>query len=228
MSCGVSSVSRGKKAAAMLRDSRSTRRGPVLAAEAHEPGPLVAREAIGLAGVDVGLDDPAPQRFVGDARIAGDLPHGMTRLAGASHALSQVMTGRSSDRYANVSSPIGTTVIAATLTDKRSGPPVAGRPMSCTRGAAAARAWYQGRSTHPALMTKAECSRPPCPCCWCLYGCTGSRRPSWAGRDCHAQALVGSWTGRGLVPCTLLLAGADTPRAGWCGGAANLVRRLDT
>jgi hypothetical protein len=43
----------------------------------------------------------------------------------------------------------------------------------------------------------------------------------------HAQALVRSRTGSGLVPDTFHLVGADTPLAGWCGeGAVDLVRRL--
>ncbi len=42
---------------------------PVLAPQPHELGPLVARQALGLASIDLGLDDPAAERLVADAEI---------------------------------------------------------------------------------------------------------------------------------------------------------------
>ena len=39
----------------------------------------------------------------------------------------------------------------------------------------------------------------------------------------HAQALVGWWTSRGLVPDSFHLVGADTLRPGWCGGRSSEV-----
>ncbi len=47
--------------------------GPVLAAQADQFGPLVDGQFRRVAAVDVGPQDPAPERLVGDPEVVGDL-----------------------------------------------------------------------------------------------------------------------------------------------------------
>jgi len=62
-------------------------KGPVLAPQPHELSALIARETLGLAGIDLGLDDPAAERLVADAEIPRHLPRGVARLPGQAHGL---------------------------------------------------------------------------------------------------------------------------------------------
>jgi hypothetical protein len=61
--------------------------GPVLAPQPHELGPLIAREALRLAHIGLGLDDPATERFVTDAEIPRHLTRGVARHPGQAHGL---------------------------------------------------------------------------------------------------------------------------------------------